>query len=45
MNDEKSCNVCGDNRLNLYIEAVRHGTAVEYQSIGLCSLCGGVVEL
>jgi len=45
MNDEKLCNVCGDNRFNVYIEAVRHGTDVEYRSVGLCLLCGSVVEL
>jgi len=32
MNNEKTCNECGDNRLLIYNEAVRNGTDVEYRS-------------
>jgi hypothetical protein len=45
MNNEKACNECGDNRLLIYNEAIRKGTDVEYRSVGLCTLCGSVVEL
>jgi len=45
MNNEKTCNGCGDNHLIVYNEAVRNGTDVEYRSIGLCTLCGSMVEL
>ncbi len=45
MNNEKTCKECGDNRLLSYNEAVRNGIEVEYRSVGLCSLCGSVVEL
>jgi len=45
MDNEKTCNECGDNRLLSYNEAVRSGINVEYRSVGLCILCGSVVEL
>jgi hypothetical protein len=45
MNNDKTCKECGENRLLIYNEAVRNGTDVEYRSVGLCSLCGSVVEL
>jgi len=45
MNNEKACNECGDSCLLIYNEAVRNGTNVEYRSVGLCLLCGSVIEL
>jgi len=45
MNNEKTFNECGDNRLLIYNEAIRNGIEVEYRSVGLCILCGSVVEL
>ena len=45
MNNEKTCNECGDDRLLIYNEDIRNGINIEYRSVGLCTLCGSVVEL
>jgi len=45
MNNEKAYKECGDNRFLIYNEAARNGTQVEYRSVGLCTLCGSVVDL
>ncbi|CAG0985416.1 hypothetical protein METP3_02324 [Methanosarcinales archaeon] len=45
MNNVNVCKECDGNRLLIYNEAARNGTRVEYRSVGLCTLCGSVVEL
>gem|GEM_PF-1613260 len=45
MDNNKAYKECGDNHLLVYNEVVRDGINVEYRSVGLCSLCGSVVEL